>query len=182
MESTPRKTTSKPFTHADLGSARCPGRIMHKGDLFVPIETGKPWAEMSKWLWVKTNGIPFWGRCTTHFRPMAKCQNVKSCRSRKRFLSSQSWDPYQALRSLASQVDVPTIVLRTYRSKGDDARCRFQITARNRGSFPGQLANNRVLTVAPIALVCTMFYSNAFPKSIPVGFLESSTLRTGPSF
>ena len=20
------------------------------------------------WLWVKTNGIPFWGRCTTHFR------------------------------------------------------------------------------------------------------------------
>ena len=21
-----------------------------------------------RWLWVKTNGIPFWGRCTTHFR------------------------------------------------------------------------------------------------------------------
>ena len=21
----------------------------------------------SNWLWVKTNGIPFWGRCTTHF-------------------------------------------------------------------------------------------------------------------
>ena len=20
------------------------------------------------WLWVNTNGIPFWGRCTTHFR------------------------------------------------------------------------------------------------------------------
>ena len=22
----------------------------------------------AKWLWVKTNGIPFWDRCTTHFR------------------------------------------------------------------------------------------------------------------
>ena len=23
---------------------------------------------VAMWLWVKTNGIPFWGRCATHFR------------------------------------------------------------------------------------------------------------------
>ena len=26
------------------------------------------WGVEQNWLWVKTNGIPFWGRCTTHFR------------------------------------------------------------------------------------------------------------------
>ena len=25
------------------------------------------WPWLAKWLWVKSNGIPVWGRCTTHF-------------------------------------------------------------------------------------------------------------------
>ena len=29
---------------------------------------GHPVALLPGRLWVKTNGIPFWGRCTTHFR------------------------------------------------------------------------------------------------------------------
>ena len=35
---------------------------------FVPNAPSEAHVPVYKWLWVKTNGIPFWGRCTTHFR------------------------------------------------------------------------------------------------------------------
>ena len=43
--------------------------LLAVGDKGKPCES--PWflvGLLAIWLWVKTNGIPFWGRCTTHLK------------------------------------------------------------------------------------------------------------------
>ena len=52
----PRACRTPPST----GSTWPRPRVAQRPDLGRAIQ-------LPVWLWVKTNGIPFWGRCTTHF-------------------------------------------------------------------------------------------------------------------
>ena len=52
---------------ADLGGpGLLPGEAGPRGEeigeIHASIDSNQP-----TWLWVKTSGIPFWGRCSTHF-------------------------------------------------------------------------------------------------------------------
>ena len=55
------------MTHESLvlKGAKCNSRLRHGWHCRAYLP--RLW-DRSNWLWVKTNGIPFWDRCTTHFR------------------------------------------------------------------------------------------------------------------
>ena len=61
------KTQQKGGRYSGKEARRTHGREIGMDRLVLSYKT-QGHVNHSTWLWIKTNGIPFWGRCTTHFR------------------------------------------------------------------------------------------------------------------